>query len=177
MGRPTRTAEKSSLRVGRGNTTGKGVPLSPPIRHQGVAHTRTRRKVTDVASFVSESVSEALERGIRNAKHLRAKHAPAVAAARALARKIDAWDVIVQWAIEDAAETRGARPSVPANDNVSIASFLKYLDALGLTPDEEPRATAGPGRPATLPPSKEATAPKPAGNKVLAFRQKARTAG
>lgn len=117
--------------------------------------------------FAQESVSEALERGLKNAKHLRAKHAPAVAAARALARKIDAWDIIVDWALEDASEIKGARPAVPANDNVSIASFLKYLDALGLTPeDEAPAAT--PGRPATKP----APAAQPT-NKVLAFRQKA----
>ncbi|MEN0022000.1 MAG: hypothetical protein AAGC61_01875 [Microbacterium sp.] len=116
--------------------------------------------------FAQESVADALERGIRNAKHLRMRHAPAIAAARALARKIDAWDVIVEWALEDADE-RGGRPSVPANDNVSIASFLKYLDALGLTPeDEAPAAT--PGRPATKP----TPAAKPS-NKVLAFRQKA----
>lgn len=120
-----------------------------------------------MAAFQHESVTEALERSLRNAKHLRAKHSATVAAARALARKIDAWDQIVEWAIDDAAEKRGARPAVPTNDNVSIASFLKYLDALGLTPDDEAAAAPGPGRPATLP-----AAAKPT-NKVLAFRQKA----
>lgn len=120
-----------------------------------------------MAVFLQESVSEALERSIRNAKHLRARHAATVAAARALARKIDAWDLIVDWAIEDASEVRGARPAVPANDNVSIASFLKYLDALGLTPEDEAPA-ALPGRPATKP----AAAAKPT-NKVLEFRKKA----
>jgi len=118
-----------------------------------------------MTAFAEESVTAALERGLRNAKHLRAKHAPVVAAARSLAKKIDAWDVIVEWAISDAAE-RGGRPSVPANDNVSIASFLKYLDALGLTPEAE-APTATPGRPATKP---AAATPS---NKVLAFRQKA----
>lgn len=120
-----------------------------------------------MAAFEHESVAEALERGIRNAKHLRARHAPVVAAARALARKIDAWDVIVEWALEDVLETKGGRPAVPANDNVSIASFLKYLDALGLTPEDEAPAASTPGRPATKP-----AATKPT-NKVLAFRQKA----
>ncbi|MEA1264169.1 hypothetical protein MicroSTF_14090 [Microbacterium sp. STF-2] len=124
-----------------------------------------------MAKFEQESVADALERGLRNAKHLRMKHAPTVAAARALARKIDAWDVIVEWAVEDAAETRGARPAVPANDNVSIASFLKYLDALGLTPEDEAPAASAPGRPATRPP---ATQPTKLPNKVLAFRQKAK---
>lgn len=121
-----------------------------------------------MTAFAEESVTAALERGLRNAKHLRAKHAPVVAAARSLAKKIDAWDIIVDWAIEDAAE-RGGRPAVPANDNVSIASFLKYLDALGLTPESEAPAVSTPGRPAVKPP---ATAAKPT-NKVLAFRQKA----
>lgn len=116
--------------------------------------------------FAEESVAEALERGLKNAKHLRMRHAPAVAAARALARKIDAWDVIVEWALDDVAETKGGRPAVPANDNVSIASFLKYLDALGLTPEDEAPAAA-PGRPATKP--APAAQPK---NKVLEFRQR-----
>jgi hypothetical protein len=119
-----------------------------------------------MTAFAEESVTAALERGLRNAKHLRAKHAPAVAAARSLARKIDAWDVIVEWAVMDASES-GGRPSVPANDNVSIASFLKYLDALGLTADADVPAASAPGRPATKP-----TPAKPT-NKVLAFRQKA----
>lgn len=118
--------------------------------------------------FVQQSVSEALERSIVNAKHLRARHSATIAAARALARKIDAWDTIVEWALDDAAQGKG-RPAVPANDNVSIASFLKYLDALGLTPeDETPAAT--PGRPA----SKPAAVAEPT-NKVLAFRRNMQT--
>lgn len=96
-----------------------------------------------MARFVQESVSESLERAIRNAKHLRARDAAAVNAARALARKIDAWDVITQWALDDAAESKG-RPAVPANDNVSIASFLKYLDTLGLVPPVLAAASATP---------------------------------
>lgn len=46
--------------------------------------------------FEQQSVSEALERSIANAKHLRARHSAPIAAARALARKIDAWDLIVK---------------------------------------------------------------------------------
>ena len=65
--------------------------------------------------FEDGPLVEALDRSLRNAKHLRARDAAAVAAARALARKIDAWDVIVEWALED---SRGeGRPKVPANDN------------------------------------------------------------
>jgi hypothetical protein len=104
-----------------------------------------------VAAFIVETVSEALERSLRNAKHLRARDAGAVAAARALAKKIDAWDVIVGWALEDAVDKKG-RPAVPQNDNVSIASFLKYLDALGLiTPTE----VAAAGAPAAAAPPDE----------------------
>jgi len=88
-----------------------------------------------MARFVEESVSDALERSIRNAKHLRAKDAAAVAAARKLARKIDAWDVIVDWAIDDADQAGdGARPKVPANDNTSLPTFLRFCESLGLTP-------------------------------------------
>ena len=119
--------------------------------------------------FPFESVSDALEHSLKNAKHLRMRHAATVAAARALARKIDAWDLIVEWAGEDAAE-RGGRPSVPANDNVSIASFLKYLDALGLNPDSKEPAGA-PGRPATKP-APAGQPSQPTGG-VLAFRKRA----
>lgn len=121
--------------------------------------------------FEQQSVSEALERSIANAKHLRARHSATIAAARALARKIDAWDVIVEWALDDAAQGK-SRPAVPANDNVSISSFLKYLDALGLTPEDEAPAF-GPGRPASKPAPATASAPAASSNKVLAFRRKA----
>lgn len=122
--------------------------------------------------FEQQSVSEALERSIANAKHLRARHSATIAAARALARKIDAWDTIVEWALDDAAQGKG-RPAVPANDNVSISSFLKYLDALGLTPEDEAPA-AGVGRPATRPaPAGPSAVPAAPTNKVLAFRKKA----
>lgn len=101
-----------------------------------------------MAVFSEESLVEALERSLRNAKHLRARDAAMVAAARALARKIDAWDVIVRWAIEDA-EDVGGRPAVPQNDNVSIASFLKYLEALGLpSPVPVPQSSARAAKPA-----------------------------
>lgn len=73
----------------------------------------------------------------------------AVEAMLALARKIDAWDVIVQWAIEDARE-REDRPKVPQNDNVSISAYLKYAESLGLTPagrskltEKKPEAAGG----------------------------------
>lgn len=86
-----------------------------------------------MTSFAQESVSDALERALRNAKHLRARDAATVAAARALAWKIDNWETLAEAAIMESHED-GGRPKVPQNDNVSLASFLKYMDALGLTP-------------------------------------------
>ncbi|MCB2177562.1 MAG: hypothetical protein KQH57_17270 [Actinomycetales bacterium] len=84
------------------------------------------------------SLSEALEGSIAAATHLTTRDAAAVAAARALAAKIDAWDVIVRWAQDDAAQT-GARPRIPAHDNISLGSFLKYLEALQIVPPAEHR--------------------------------------
>lgn len=79
-------------------------------------------------------VLDALDEAIASATHLDPDiDGAAIEAARALARKIDAWDLIVEWAIEEAAE-RGSRPVVPANDNVSLPTFLKYCESLGLTP-------------------------------------------
>ena len=59
--------------------------------------------------------------------------AGALEALRALARKIQAWDVIVEFALDDATQSE-SRPSVPQNDNVSLSAYLKYCDQLGLTP-------------------------------------------
>lgn len=77
---------------------------------------------------------DATEAAIEAAKHLTDMDQGAVEALRALARKIDAWDQIVAWAIEDARESEGKRPTVPQNDNVSISAYLKYCDQLGLSP-------------------------------------------
>lgn len=80
-------------------------------------------------------VREAFDASLESATHLTPMDEGAVAAARALADKIDAWDVIVEWAVGDAdQEGEGVRPRVPHNDNVSLPMFLKYCDALGLTP-------------------------------------------
>lgn len=102
-----------------------------------------------MSEFERESVSAALERSIAAASHLTDRDAGAVAAARALAAKIDAWDQIVRWAVEDAGET--GRPRVPANDNVSLPSLLKFLDALQLVPPAEkkkpgPQSSASPSQ-------------------------------
>jgi len=77
---------------------------------------------------------DATESAIAAATHLTPADDGAVEALRMLARKIDAWDTIVAWALEDVEDTDGKRPAVPANDNVSIPSYLKYAESLGLTP-------------------------------------------
>lgn len=76
----------------------------------------------------------ATEESIKAAKHLTALDKGAIEALLALARKIDAWDQIVDWALDDAREDEGGRPKVPQNDNVSISAYLKGCEQLGLTP-------------------------------------------
>ena len=88
-------------------------------------------------------VLDALEEAVAAATHLTSRDAAAVEAARALARKIDAWDVIVEWAIDDADQS-DSKPKVPANDNTSLPSFLKYLEALQLVPPAAEKAKPGP---------------------------------
>lgn len=87
-----------------------------------------------------DSLAEATEAAIEAAKHLTEMDAGAIEALRALARKIDAWDQIVEWALDDAADREGSRPVVPANDNVSIPTYLKFCESLGLTPTGRTRA-------------------------------------
>lgn len=91
--------------------------------------------------FPAQSLAEALESALSAADHLEAKHAATVVAARALAEKIDAWQVIVEWALEDAAESE-SRPKVPANDNTSLPTFLKYMEALQLVPPAKSAAAS-----------------------------------
>lgn len=79
------------------------------------------------------SLIESTDAAIKAATHLTKMDAGAIEAMRNLARKIDAWDVIVGWALEDA-QVKDHRPTVPQNDNVSISAYLKYSESLGLTP-------------------------------------------
>lgn len=106
--------------------------------------------------FQDASLEEALDRALEAAPHLAPIHAATVRAARDLARKIDAWSVIVDWALDDATDGDGntSRPAVPANDNVSLASFLKYMNDLGLTPQLAPK-TAGKPAASAEPPKNE----------------------
>lgn len=55
-----------------------------------------------------------------------------VEAMLALAKKIDAWDEIVELAMDQTEE--GRKPTVPVHDNTSLPTFLRYCEALGLTP-------------------------------------------
>lgn len=113
--------------------------------------------------FPHETLSEALERSLRNARQLKAKDAATVAAARSLARRIDCWDELAKLALEQAGNKRAA---VPQNDNTLLPTYLKYCDALGLTPESPP-----PAKSATSAPTARAEAePQKTGNKILAFR-------
>ena len=105
-----------------------------------------------MAVFEPLSVLESLEASLAVATHLEPKHAATVGAARALAAKIDAWDTIVQWALEDAHDAQ-SRPMVPANDNTSLGTYARYLEQLGLT---VPAAKSSPAKKAS-----ETTAPTP----------------
>jgi len=79
------------------------------------------------------SLVEATDAAVEAATHLTPMDNAAIEAMRALARKIDAWDVIVEWALDDARDNN-SRPAVPQNDNVSISAYLKFCESLGLTP-------------------------------------------
>jgi hypothetical protein len=74
-----------------------------------------------VAKFEFLSVSDAFERSVRNVSGLSAQHSALVAASRVLARRID---LIAE---NDFIDQNGKL------DNVTVPTFLKYLQALGLT--------------------------------------------
>ena len=122
-----------------------------------------------MADFERLSVLEALEVSLQAATHLEPKHAATVGAARALAAKIDAWDVIVAWALEDVSDDPKARPAVPANDNTSLGTYARYLEHLGLTvATAKAAAKAEPAAPA---------APEPASPGATIVQMQQRVAG
>ena len=102
--------------------------LTPEMRDELMPHV-----LPSIASAAKVDMIAATEKSIEAATHLTDADSGAIEALRALARKIDAWDQIVAWALEDAGES-GGRPAVPSNDNVSISAYLKYCDQLGLSP-------------------------------------------
>jgi hypothetical protein len=82
------------------------------------------------------SLLRATNKAIRAAKHLTDLDSGAIESLREIARSIDAWDVIVEYALDDIAgkEHKNARPAVPQFDNTAWPTYLKYCEQLGLTP-------------------------------------------
>lgn len=91
---------------------------------------------------------DATNEAIKAATHLTPMDAGSLEAIRQLALKIDVQDDYFQALAADA-EERKSRP--PSQDNVSIPTYLKYAEALGLTPSGRTKALieapkgAGPG--------------------------------
>lgn len=81
----------------------------------------TVKKGVSERRFPHESVADALERSLRNAKSLRAENAAVVATARILAKRIDS--ICETGFIDENGKL----------DNVSVPTFLKYCQSLGLT--------------------------------------------
>lgn len=101
--------------------------------------------------FPSHNVAEALERSLKNADGLKSVNSAVVAAARVLAGRIDFLN---------------ATGFVDENgkiDNVTLPTFLKYCQSLGLTLD----APAKVGRPARQKP--EVRAEEAKSDKVVAM--------
>ena len=76
-------------------------------------------------------VLDATVAAIKAAAHLGPMDAGAVETIKALALKIDAQDEYMEALADDAAD-RNLRP--PSQDNVSIPTYLKFCESLGLTP-------------------------------------------
>ncbi len=76
-------------------------------------------------------LGDATETALAAARHLTPMDDGAVEALRTLARKIDQDEERWEVALASAAESK-TKP--PAPDNVSIPTYLKYCESLGLTP-------------------------------------------
>jgi len=92
-------------------------------------------------------VEEATEVALAAATHLTPVDGGAVQTLRVLARKIDTEAVLRDLAL-DYAEDHDQKP--PPVDNVSIPTYLKFCESLGLTPagrarlpEKKPEATGG----------------------------------
>lgn len=85
----------------------------------------------DIVAETEKSIAEA-----KAANRLGPLDAGPIAALRVLAQKIGdeqaRWDYAIEWAQLNPGERGGPRP--PAHDNVSIPTYLKACDSLGLTP-------------------------------------------
>ena len=84
-------------------------------------------------------VLDATVAAIEAASHLGPMDAGAVETIKALALKIDMQDAYLEALADDAAD-RNLRP--PSPDNVSIPTYLKYAESLGLTPTGREKLTA-----------------------------------
>jgi hypothetical protein len=77
------------------------------------------------------ALQDATEAALVAATHLTDSDQGTVEALRVLARKIDEdearWELALRWA-----EAMKLRP--PSQDNVSLPTYLRYCEALGLTP-------------------------------------------
>ncbi len=82
------------------------------------------------------AVVSATEVSIAAASHLdrKGKDAGAIAALFAVARKIDDWDTVVDHIMEQIEMDPESTIRPPASDNVSLPTYLKYCESLGLTP-------------------------------------------
>lgn len=76
------------------------------------------------------AVLDATDKAIAAAEHLTPLDDGAVAALRAVAQKIDVQDAYFRELEQDAIDHH-LRP--PSMDNVSLPTYLKFADALGLT--------------------------------------------
>lgn len=83
-----------------------------------------------MAKFLKRSAVTSLQASLEAAEHLQPKHAALVAAAKQLAKRVDQLDKM-GWVIDGKL------------DNVTMPTFLRYLEALGLTVEREP-AKRGP---------------------------------
>lgn len=92
-----------------------------------------KRKAHEAHTPVLDATNAAIEA----AKHLTDADAGAVAAIRALALKIDIADEYFE-ALADYAAEKSLRP--PSQDNVSLPTYLKFCESLGLTPTGRTRA-------------------------------------
>lgn len=93
-----------------------------------------------MADVPETPVLDALNIAVGQATHLGELDEPAIEAARALARKIDLTDLYFEALSDDAAD-RKLKP--PSQDNVSIPTFLKFCESLGLTPAGRVKLTEG----------------------------------
>ena len=98
------------------------------------------------------SATKAAIRAAKDAGQLTNADMASCVAILAVATKIDAQDAYFKALLADSVE-RGTRP--PSQDNVSLPTFLKYAEALGLTPSG--RAKTGAKAPAAKEPESEPT--------------------